>query len=211
MALIIFAFVHSRRRKQFEKQIQNFHKSDSAASIKALDLLKPLEVNRECVSILNELGDGQFGKVYEGSAVGLPNNKSIVTVAVKFLHDESSESQEAFLSEASRMLKLTHPRFVQLLAVCFESAPNFIVLEHMSNGDLKHFLMEHKEAYMSGSAETCISVMHRMSCELSAAMVYLESINYVHRDLAARNVLVDSSESLKLGDFGECKAIVAFM
>ena len=40
------------------------------------------------------------------------------------------------------------------------------------------------------------------SYQLSTALSYLESKNFVHRDIAARNVLVSAHDCVKLADFG---------
>ena len=170
--------------------------------------LKPLEIDRERVSILTELGEGQFGKVFEASATGMPEHKGrAMTVAVKYLNDDHMEEQHTFIEEAVRMSRLKHARIVQLLAVCFESAPFFIVLEHMSNGDLKGFLAKHKHAFDGSRRKIDVRVMVRMCCEVASALAYMSEAKYVHRDIAARNVLVAADESLKLGDFGLSRGV----
>ena len=45
------------------------------------------------------------------------------------------------------------------------------------------------------------------SYQLSTALSYLESKNFVHRDIAARNVLVSSHDCVKLADFGLSRLI----
>jgi serine/threonine protein kinase len=170
--------------------------------------LKPLEIDRECVSILTELGEGQFGKVFEASATGLHEHKGrAMTVAVKFLNDDHMDEQHTFIEEAVRMSRLKHARIVQLLAVCFESAPFFIVLEHMSNGDLKGFLAKNKHKFDGSRRKIDVHGMVRMCWEVASALAFMSAAKYVHRDLAARNVLVAADESLKLGDFGLSRGV----
>ena len=45
------------------------------------------------------------------------------------------------------------------------------------------------------------------SYQLSTALSYLESKNFVHRDIAARNVLVSSHDCVKLADFGLAESV----
>jgi serine/threonine protein kinase len=45
------------------------------------------------------------------------------------------------------------------------------------------------------------------SYQLSTALSYLESKNFVHRDIAARNVLVSAHDCVKLADFGLSRLI----
>ena len=193
------------RRKMRRKVRSLIYRPETLAQ---LDRLRPLEVDRECVSILHELGEGQFGKVFEASATGLPSNRGkTLTVAVKFLNDEHQDVQGMFIEEAARMSALKHPQVVQLLAVCFESAPFFIVLEHMSNGDLKSFLFKNRNTFIGSRRKIDVQVMVGMCREVASAMVFLAKAKYVHRDIAARNVLVDGDEHLKIGDFGLSRSV----
>lgn len=72
-----------------------------------------------------------------------------------------------------------------------------IVLEFMSNGDLKTLLREVKE---TGSFETG-HLLH-ISRDVANGFRYLQGLNYVHRDIAARNVLLDRYYVAKISDFG---------
>jgi proto-oncogene tyrosine-protein kinase ROS len=133
--------------------------------------------------------------VYEASAVGLPGRGSrIQTVAVKFLSDAESVDRLAFIDEAVRMVNIYHENIVQLIAVCFSSAPFFIVLEHMANGDLKQFLLAHREAIVDGKPKLNGHELLRFCQEIACGLAYLAKVKFVHRDLAARNVLLDVTE-----------------
>ena len=157
--------------------------------------MKHLEINREQVSIERELGEGQFGKVYEASAVGLPGSTRTTTVAIKFLNTPDPAEQSSFVQEAVRMVPLTHDHIVRLLAVCFTSQPIFIVIEHMPKGDLKQFLIANK-AHITADQQV------GMCKQIASALEFLAELKYVHRDIAARNVLVDAADRVKLSDFG---------
>ena len=138
--------------------------------------------------------------MYEASAVGIKafNNRTCV-VAVKFLNASSSaEDQIQFLQEAIRTSTLVHPHIVQVLAVCFNTQPSFIVLEHMALGDLKALLV----ASMQSGSLFPMNELMRMSIDLASALAYLASVKFVHRDIAARNVLVGKGAVVKFGDFG---------
>jgi len=51
-----------------------------------------------------------------------------------------STDVDAFLSEAKIMKNLRHPKIVQLLAVCTDGEPIYIVTELMKNGSLLDYL-----------------------------------------------------------------------
>lgn len=62
-------------------------------------------------------------------------------VAVKLLKP-GKMSKEEFLAEAKVMHKLQHRHLVQLLAVCTDTEPIYIITELMSNGAFLDFLRD---------------------------------------------------------------------
>lgn len=52
----------------------------------------------------------------------------------------SAMTKEKFLLEADVMKRLSHPKLVQLYAVCTEEEPFYIVTELMKNGNLRDYL-----------------------------------------------------------------------
>lgn len=93
------------------------------------------EIERTSLRLINRLGAGQFGEVWEG----LWNNTT--SVAVKTLKI-GTMSVEDFLSEAQIMKKLRHEKLIQLYAVCTQEEPIYIVTELMKNGSLLDYLQK---------------------------------------------------------------------
>ena len=156
------------------------------------------EIARDRVEFGADLGQGQFGKVVEGS---MQVKGAQQRVAVKFLSDDGGVvDQASFVQEAIRMSELDHKHIVRLLGVHFKSRPAFIVLEYMAKGDLKQYLTSHVDQLSQ-------SRLLAMCQQVASAMVYLADVKFVHRDIAARNILLDSDETLKLGDFGMARDI----
>jgi len=100
-----------------------------------------------------ELGRGNYGRVHRAvlhPAAGSTLRSSIsgpLTVAVKVPVSPSTASTDvdversaALLLEAFVMHGLKHPRIVSLVAVCTDTKPVLICMEHMQNGDLRSFL-----------------------------------------------------------------------
>ncbi|XP_066879004.1 cytoplasmic tyrosine-protein kinase BMX isoform X6 [Kogia breviceps] len=152
------------------------------------------ELKREDITLLKELGSGQFGVVHLGKWKGQYD------VAVKTIK-EGSMSEDEFFQEAQTMMKLNHPKLVKFYGVCSKRYPIYIVTEYITNGCLLSYLKSHgKRLEPSQLLEMCYDV-----CE---GMAFLESHQFIHRDLAARNCLVDSDLSVKVSDFGMTRYVL---
>ncbi|XP_045067346.1 tyrosine-protein kinase FRK isoform X2 [Coregonus clupeaformis] len=147
------------------------------------------EIDRTSVKLLNKLGAGQFGEVYEG----IWNDTT--AVAVKTLKHGSMDAKD-FLQEAQIMKKLRHPKLIQLYAVCTVEEPIYIITELMKNGSLLEYLQKDMGVMLG------ISEQIEIAAQVASGMAYLEQQNYIHRDLAARNVLVGENNVCKVADFG---------
>ncbi|XP_039600984.1 cytoplasmic tyrosine-protein kinase BMX-like [Polypterus senegalus] len=146
------------------------------------------ELNKKEISLLKELGSGQFGVVHLGLW------KDQYEVAIKVIK-EGSMSEDDFIEEAKIMMKLRHPKLVTLYGVCTKEFPIYIVAEYLSSGCLLNYLHDHgKDLQSNQLVEICADV-----CD---GMAFLESKNFIHRDLAARNCLVDKCLTVKVSDFG---------
>lgn len=72
--------------------------------------------------------------------------------------------------------KVSHPKLVRLYGVCTQQSPMYLVFEFLENGCLTEFLRTRKGCV---SQETLLG----MCADVSEAMAYLESSNFIHRDL----------------------------
>jgi len=152
------------------------------------------EIDRSKLTLLHELGRGQFGQVFEG----LFNNKT--RVAIKTLRKGSMDPQD-FLGEAQIMTKMRHANLVQLYAVCTKEEPVYIITELMSKGALISYLQTDE-----GKSLPLVEYI-KMATQIAAGMSYIEHERYVHRDLAARNILVGDKNVCKIADFGLARFI----
>ncbi|XP_066561936.1 cytoplasmic tyrosine-protein kinase BMX [Amia ocellicauda] len=152
------------------------------------------ELKRKDITLLKELGSGQFGVVQ----LGLWKKK--YEVAIKMIK-EGSMSEDEFIEEAQIMMKLRHPKLVTLHGVCTESYPLYIVTEYMSNGCLLNYLQSNGNK---------LQRMHlvEMCFDICDAMTYLEDQQFIHRDLAARNCLVETDLTVKVSDFGMARYVL---
>jgi hypothetical protein len=154
----------------------------------------PTELKRRDVSVENELGAGQFGKVYLGKLmVELGHARTEIEVAVKTV--DSSADDKPFLEEAAVTWQFQHDNIVGMYGVVTARAPRMLILELCSNGELLKFV---KNEEANHPTEVLVGILK----DVAAGMRYLTTKDFVHRDCAARNVLLDSNYRAKICDFG---------
>ncbi|XP_075227577.1 receptor protein-tyrosine kinase sevenless [Lycorma delicatula] len=169
-------------------------------------------ISREQITLTKFLGSGAFGEVFEGKAKSLPNSGNFETrVAVKTLRKGASEQEKGeFLKEAQLMGNFQHEHILQLLGVCLDNDPSFIIMELMEGGDLLSYLRANRPLIHTESGLTLVDLL-AMSVDVARGCRYLEEMHFVHRDLACRNCLVSSTDPstriVKIGDFGLARDI----
>ncbi|XP_053314405.1 tyrosine-protein kinase Tec isoform X2 [Spea bombifrons] len=151
------------------------------------------EINPSELTFMKELGSGVFGVVRLGKW------RAQYKVAIKAIR-EGAMSEEDFIEEAKIMMKLTHPKLVQLYGVCTQQRPIYIVTEFMEQGCLLNYLRQKSGSF---STDFLLSMCHDV-CE---GMKYLEANSFIHRDLAARNCLVNEGV-VKVSDFGMTRYVL---
>lgn len=156
-------------------------------------------MERSCLVLNMEIGQGEFGSVFDG-VYRHPQTQKETKVAVKQLKlATSDDSKLRFLKEAAINAQFNHPNIVRLIGVCLEPSaePSLIVLEYMHLGSLKSYL----DSPMIKDKLEPLTLL-RMAIDASAGMMYLSEAGFVHRDIAARNVLIDKEMTCRIGDFG---------
>ncbi|XP_029444007.1 tyrosine-protein kinase Tec isoform X2 [Rhinatrema bivittatum] len=152
------------------------------------------EINPSELTFMKELGSGLFGVVRLGKW------RAQYKVAIKAIR-EGAMSEEDFIEEAKVMMKLMHPKLVQLYGVCTQGRPIYIVTEFMEHGCLLNYLRQrrgqcHKDTLLTMCQDVC------------EGMKYLEQNSFIHRDLAARNCLVNEAGVVKVSDFGMARYVL---
>ncbi|KAJ8262186.1 hypothetical protein GJAV_G00163480 [Gymnothorax javanicus] len=152
------------------------------------------EINPSDLTFMKELGSGQFGVVRLGKW------RAQHKVAIKAIR-EGAMYEEDFIEEAKVMMKLSHPKLVQLYGVCTQQRPIYIVTEFMELGCLLNYIRQRRGSF---STENLLGITQ----DVSEGMAYLESNGFIHRDLAARNCLVNDSLVVKVSDFGMARYVL---
>lgn len=194
-------------------QQTQYHDTDSVINHK----LEKLEYPRNNIIYVKDLGQGAFGRVFQGKAPQLLSNEEFTMVAVKMLkEDASNELQVDFEREACLLSEFSHPNIVKLLAVCAIGKPMCLLFEFMSRGDLNGFLRScspyipaqqtlnyhHPQSMVMHRDQLSHRDLLNFAHQIAAGMLYLSEQKFVHRDLATRNCLIDDNMTVKIADFG---------
>ncbi|XP_030419203.1 tyrosine-protein kinase Tec isoform X2 [Gopherus evgoodei] len=166
-------------------EIIEYHKHNAA---------EKWEINPSELTFMRELGSGLFGVVRLGKW------RAQYKVAIKAIR-EGAMYEEDFIEEAKVMMKLTHPKLVQLYGVCTQQKPIYIVTEFMEHGCLLNYLRQKRGHFNKDTLLT-------MCQDVCEGMKYLERNSFIHRDLAARNCLVNESGVVKVSDFGMTRYVL---
>jgi len=148
----------------------------------------------------NKLGKGSFGSVYHGVMHGqLGINGS---VAVKRLVKGPPKTDAQFNIEIECMRYVEHRNILSLLA--YSNDGNFLCLvyEYMDNGNLADRL----RLTIPGTVPLNSLQRLRICIDCAEGLSYLHNHTHekslVHRDIKPENILLDSSLTAKISDFG---------
>jgi len=144
--------------------------------------------------LLYRIAAGSFGRVYRAD-----NPRTGEIVAVKVLRKRWAEDNrkiELFEREGKVGLSMQHPNIVRILAVNRDpaTAQYYLVMEFVEGGNLKDFLSIRKKLEPLESL--------RLLEETTNGLAYALTQGLTHRDLKPTNILIASSNTAKLVDFG---------
>ena len=206
LVVLLVVFVVLRRRAQRKVP------ADFAAIIETLHLdayglagddgemraARPRELPRESVTIVKEIGKGNFGIVAKAQFAERRGRMILPAylVAIKQLHQTAStEARNEILGEAAVMAQFEHENVLRLVGVVTRGDPILVVMEFMEHGALQSYIKAHAPE---------LTELQRLgfAADLANGLAYLHARGFIHRDVAARNVLLSSTLTVKLADFG---------
>ncbi len=154
----------------------------------SFEFLGPYQVERV-------IGRGGMGSVYKAS-----HSKTGDLVAVKVIASGISNQprfRRRFAAEIEALKRLKHPNIVSLIGYGEEQGMLFYVMEYVAGQSLHELLRTQGRLDWP-------DVVH-VGIETCAALKHAHTIGILHRDLKPANLMLDSTGSIKLTDFGIAK------
>lgn len=135
----------------------------------------------------NELGQGGMGTVYQARDTLLER-----PVAVKVLSkaEPDDEYHVRLLAEAKSAAKLNHPNIVAVYDAGETNGVPFIVMELLQGQTLRKV------------GQLPLEQLVKLARDVCSALDHAHQHGIIHRDLKPENVIITSSQTIKLADFG---------
>ncbi|KAG6729116.1 hypothetical protein I3842_01G010600 [Carya illinoinensis] len=151
------------------------------------------------------IGEGGFGKVYEGTL------KDGRKVAVKRSEPGHGQGLEEFQTEIMVLSQIRHRHLVSLIGYCDERREMILVYEFMKNGTLRDHLYHSDNNSEKSTSRSELSWKQRLEICIGAAkgLHYLHTGpvgGIIHRDVKSTNILLDERYVAKVADFGLSKS-----
>ncbi|OHT02218.1 AGC family protein kinase [Tritrichomonas foetus] len=145
--------------------------------------------------LINQIGEGSFGRVYKGR-----RKYTGRLVAIKMINKlgQSKDDIVSFRREIDLLQKVSHPNVMKMLSV-FETDTDFCVVSELARGDLFQVIDDNQTLPEP--------VLKNVAAQLVSSLAHLHSLHIIHRDMKPQNILIAENASLKICDFGFARAL----
>ena len=146
--------------------------------------------------IVREIGRGATATVYLARQTDL--DRQVALKELSGSHAADPSFFERFLRESRVAASLNHPNVVTVHEYFEHDGTAYIAMEYLERGSLRSFVGALTLPQIAGVLEG-----------LLAGLEHAEARGIVHRDLKPENVMVSSTGTVKIADFGLAKALQA--
>ena len=136
------------------------------------------------------LGQGGFADVYLAEHLYLHTKAAIKVLQTRLGNEDMAD----FQNEARTIANLVHPHIVRVLDFGMDHATPYLVMDYAPNGTLRQFF---PKAVPLSPQRILPYVKH-----VASALLYAHEHKIVHRDIKPENMLLSSTHTVLLSDFG---------
>ena len=175
------------------------------ASSGVMDLLLPGDIIAERYEIIDIIGQGGFGVVYQARQIEMGQLVAIKTLRRSLVDYE--EAEQRFRREALLARHLQHPNTIRLFDFGeSEQGILYICMEYLEGQTLEELVEE--MGYLS------LPQVHRIAIQIAKSLTEAHNAGIIHRDLKPSNVFVTEMAGephfVKVLDFGIAKVTQAW-
>lgn len=147
--------------------------------------------------ILEKIGTGGMALVYRAHDNILDRDVAIKVLREAF--DNESSVVSNFIKEARSSASLVHPNVVSVYDVAQHDNFYYMVMELVNGKTLKEYIKKNPRLPWQ---EAC-----NYAIQIGQGIQAAHERNIIHRDIKPQNIIMDSSGTLKVTDFGIAKAV----
>lgn len=145
--------------------------------------------------LLKKIGKGTWGKVFISTDIYTKKNYAIKKINLKDLF-KTQKSISQFIREIKLMKSLEHPNILKLEKVLVSLNGNYayLILKLAEHGSVDSLIKQNVNISLS----SILSIIK----QISYALMFIHSKEYVHHDIKPGNILIDADGKALLSDFG---------
>ncbi|CAF0819812.1 unnamed protein product [Rotaria sordida] len=149
------------------------------------------EIPMTNIRFLQEIGQGEFGRIYIGELIE-SNNKCIIKTL------ENEHNKQDYLREIEIFRHIHQINLSCLIGICISSQYSYplIIYEYLNHGNLHEYLI------LQSSKNINLKDFLFISIQIVSGMIYLSEKKFLHNDLSAKNILLCEHLNIKITNIG---------
>ena len=164
---------------------------------------KPIVIEGKEYKIIEELGEGGFGKVIQVLSKSDNKEYAIKEIPIK---EEKKDKIEEIQNEAVILSKFNCENIVKYYGISNENNNIYILMEFCNEGNLRNFIDKNIDN------ETLIeeNIISNIIKQICIGIKEIHKRKIVHRDLKPENIFMNDNMNIKIGDFGISKQLSSY-
>jgi len=144
--------------------------------------------------ILQELGQGAMGVVYQARDPLIDRVVAIKTINLGHELDDKDKDEERFYQEARAAGRLSHPNIVTIHDIGKSGDIAFIAMEFLQGRELRDIMNE--------GERLPVPQILAIATQVARGLAYAHEHDVVHRDIKPSNIMLIRDGHVKITDFG---------